>query len=77
MTHEVQGLLLSHGMAAAAQSEGSLVDWQRIKRAVIRSKPPFADGIDLLIALLSTRAGGAHGDVHEVIGGRPPSFRDI
>jgi hypothetical protein len=59
--HEVQGLQQLHSMAAVAQREGKEPDWTAIKRAVLRSRPPFADSIDDMISFLATRSGGVEG----------------
>jgi hypothetical protein len=59
--HEVQGLQHMHSMAASSQKAGNEPDWQAIKRAVLRSRPPFADSVDDMIAFLATRAGGVEG----------------
>ena len=37
------------------------VDWARIKRLVLRSRPPCADKIDSLVLFLIKRSGGANG----------------
>lgn len=59
--HEVQGLQQLHSMAALAQRQGEVVDWAAIKRAVLRSRPPFADSIDDMISFLASRSGGVDG----------------
>ena len=59
--HEVQGLQQLHTMAALAQRQGQEPDWVAIKRAVLRSRPPFADSIDAMISFLATRSGGVEG----------------
>jgi hypothetical protein len=59
--HEVQGLQQMHSMAASSQKAGKEPDWQAIKRAVLRSRPPFAESVDDMIAFLATRAGGVEG----------------
>jgi hypothetical protein len=58
---EMQGLLRLHGMASAAQAAGQEPDWCGIKRAVLRSRPPFADRLDDMISFLATRSGGVGG----------------
>ena len=60
-TTEVQGLALMHGMAASQQGSGSEVNWAEIRRAVLRSRPPWAENVDHLIAFLATRSGGVKG----------------
>ena len=60
--HEVAGLLQMHQLWAADQSGGHVADWGRIKRMVLRTKPPFADDLDDLIAFLSTMSGGVDGE---------------
>ena len=37
------------------------VDWAKIKRLVLRSRPPCADKIDSLVLFLIKRSGGANG----------------
>ena len=37
------------------------VGWDRIKRLVLRSRPPCADKIDSLVLFLIKRSGGANG----------------
>jgi hypothetical protein len=59
--NEVQGLQQLHSLAAAAQARGLEPDWQAIKRAVLRSRPPFADSMDEMVAFLATRSGGIDG----------------
>jgi hypothetical protein len=59
--HEVQGLQQMHSMAASAQKAGKEPDWQTIKRAVLRGRPPFAESVDDMIAFLATRSGGVEG----------------
>ena len=59
--HEVQGLQQMHSMAASSQKAGKEPDWQGIKRAVLRSRPPFAESVDDMIAFLATRSGGVEG----------------
>jgi hypothetical protein len=59
--HEVQGLLQMHGLASTMQKNGQPVEWTTIKRAVLRSKPPFAESIDHLMSFLATRSGGLSG----------------
>jgi hypothetical protein len=59
--HEISGLLQMHNLWAACESGGHVPDWSRIKRLVMRTKPPFADDLDDLIAFLSTKSGGEKG----------------
>jgi hypothetical protein len=58
---EMQGLLRLHGMASTAQAAGKEPDWCGIKRAVLRSRPPFSDRLDDMISFLATRSGGVGG----------------
>ena len=60
--NEVQGLLKMHAMAASSQKAGQPVNWTAIKRAVLRSKPPFAAVIDHLVNFLATKSGGVSGE---------------
>jgi hypothetical protein len=59
--NEMQGLLRLHGMASSAQAAGREPDWKTIKRAVLRSRPPFAERLDDMISFLATRSGGVDG----------------
>jgi hypothetical protein len=58
---EAQGLQQLHTLAAQAAHDGKDADWIAIKRAVLRSRPPFAESIDDMIAFLATRSGGPDG----------------
>ena len=40
---------------------GRVPDWGAIKRAVLRSRPAFAEDIEYLICFLATRSGGVEG----------------
>jgi hypothetical protein len=57
----VGGHVALHSMAAEAQKLGHDANWVAIKRAVLRSRPPFADSVDEMVAFLATRSGGADG----------------
>jgi hypothetical protein len=59
--HEIAGLVKMHKMWATSQSGGHVADWTRIKRTVLRTKPPYAEDLDDLIAFLSTKSGGVKG----------------
>jgi hypothetical protein len=60
--HEVSGLCQMHQMWAASQAEGKEANWCHIKRAILRSRPPFAEDLDCFIAFLSSKSGGVKGD---------------
>jgi hypothetical protein len=59
--HEVQGMQQMHNLASAAQAAKQPVDWGSIKRAVLRSKPPFEASLDSIIQFLAVRSGGLDG----------------
>jgi hypothetical protein len=59
--HEVQGMQQMHNLASAAQAAKQPVDWGNIKRAVLRSKPPFAESLDSIIQFIAVRSGGLDG----------------
>ena len=58
---EMQGLRKIHMLSAAQQKEGKVVDWPGIRKAVSRSKPPYVDALDEMIAFVATRSGGVEG----------------
>ena len=58
----MQGLAKIHALAAAAMREGLAPDWQSIRQAVLRSKPPYADALEELIGFVATRSGGVEGN---------------
>ncbi len=60
--NEVQGLAFMHNFAALCQAAGDAVDWTRVKKAVMRTKPPFADSVDDLVAFLAAHSGGLDGN---------------
>ena len=51
--HEVQGIAAMHRAAASSQEP----DWESIKRAVLRTLPPWADDVDSLIAFAVSKSG--------------------
>ena len=59
--NEVQGLCAMQKMAAAFMRRSEDVDWAVIKRAILRSKPPFASRLDDLIRFVCGRSGGVDG----------------
>ena len=59
--NEMQGLVQLHSMSAAMQAQGCIIDWPRIRRAVLRARPPFGDSVDSMIAFIATRSGGTDG----------------
>ena len=59
--NEAQGLQQLHSLAATAQRLGHEPDWVSIKRAVLRSRPPFGEAVDDMLAFLATRSGGVDG----------------
>ena len=66
--NEVEGLAQMHSAAsgqikaaAASGQKGATVDWVRIKRAVLRSRPPYVDRIDALILFVAAKGGGVEG----------------
>ena len=65
---EMQGLLQLHGLAVSAMKRGAIVDWAAIKRVVRRSRPPFAEQLDAMVAFLATRSGGIDGDFLKYLG---------
>ena len=58
---EIQGLLRLHTLSSAAQKANRDIPWSSIKRSVLRSRPPFADSLDEMIAFIMTRSGGVEG----------------
>jgi hypothetical protein len=59
---EMQGLLQLHAAAVSYQERGVDVDWATIKRAVMKSRPPFADSLDAMVAFVACRSGGLGGE---------------
>jgi hypothetical protein len=58
---EMQGLMRLHTLSARAQSQGLPPPFKEIKSNMLRSKPPFADSLDEMIAFVVARAGGPEG----------------
>jgi hypothetical protein len=58
---EMQGLCQLHSLAAVAMARGDKPDWHQIKRAVVRSKPSWADISDDMIVFVAAKSGGEHG----------------
>ena len=58
---EMQGLRQLWDKAAACQRRGEVIDWVAIKRAVLRTRPPFAESIDAFAAFIVARSGGPQG----------------
>ena len=56
--NEAQGMLTIHSLAKAATGNHEEPDWPKIRRAVLRNKPPWADHIDDIIAFVCAKAGG-------------------
>ena len=59
--NEVSGMLKIHSVATAMQEGGKPVDWGRVRRMVLRNRPPYSDVIDGLIAFVAARSGGLAG----------------
>lgn len=60
--NEVQAMCRLHAMAAAQQARGEAANWVPIRRAVLRTRPPFAERLDELVAFVAGKSGGANGD---------------
>ena len=58
---EMQGMVRMHQMASCQQTAGKAVDWISIRRAVLRSRPPYAENLDDLVSFLATPSGGTDG----------------
>lgn len=58
----VQGLLRLHSLAVSYQSRDLPIEWPTIRRAVLRSKPPFAGILDDMIAFVAAKSGGSSGE---------------
>ena len=56
--HEVQVMLRIHKLARVRQLQGSEPDWDAVKVAVLRSRPPCAEDLPSLIAFVASCAGG-------------------
>ena len=54
-------MLKMQSMAANFQSDGKTIDRLKIKRAVLRSRPPYAAIVDSLLAFTSSHGGGVSG----------------
>lgn len=59
--NEMQGLSQMHKLAASCQKAGRPTDWLKIKRAVLRTRPPFVESMDSLVAFVIAKAGGSDG----------------
>jgi hypothetical protein len=59
--HEVQGLFQMHAAWAEQKKRGEPIDFGKIKRAALRTRPPFADDLDQLLVFLATLSGGVDG----------------
>ena len=59
--NEVQALAKMHSMAASCLKSGRPVNWMDIKRAVLRSRPPFAHQVEHLVNFLASKSGGVEG----------------
>ena len=58
---EMQGMSQLHSLSAAVHSRGDKPNWPDIKRAVLLSKPAWADYVDDLILFVAAKAGGPKG----------------
>ena len=56
--HEVQMMLRIHRLASVQQRQGLEPQWEAIKAAVLRSRPPCAPDLPQLIAFVASCAGG-------------------
>ena len=54
----VQGLKQLHSMAVQMQKVGAKVDWEVIKAAVLKTKPPWAVDVECLVAFVIGKSGG-------------------
>ena len=59
--NEMRGLLQLHNLAASAMKRKEILDWSVIKRIVRRSRPPFAESLDNMVAFVAARSGGIQG----------------
>ena len=58
---EMQGMSQLHSLSAAACERGDRPNWPDIKRAVLLSKPAWAEYVDELILFVAAKAGGPKG----------------
>ena len=58
---ELQGLLRLHSLSAGAQALKREINWQAVKKSVLRSRPPYGDILHDMIAFLLARSGGVDG----------------
>jgi len=58
---EISGLMQLHALAASYQQKGLSPDWTAIRRAVLRSLPPYRDNLGARISFVATRSGGTDG----------------
>jgi len=58
----MQGLLKLHDAAASAQYAGQTVDWNAVRRSVLRTKPPYEGSLENMISFVASRAGGVDGN---------------
>jgi hypothetical protein len=58
---EVAGCVKLHRLASAFEHRGEKVDWDFIRRSVLRTRPPYADNLPGLIAFVAARSGGVDG----------------
>ena len=59
--HEVQVMMRMQGLASGQQRSSGSVDWEAIRAAVLRSRPPCGNYIVELQAFVATCGGGASG----------------
>lgn len=55
---EVSGLVKIFNMASAFMSRGEPVEWNVIRRSILRTRPPYAASLNALIAFAAARSGG-------------------
>ena len=60
--NEMQGLVQLQSLAASSQRQGKDPDWAAIRKAVLRTRPPFAESLDSMIAFVAAKAGGVRGE---------------
>ena len=56
--NEMAGLLQLHALSASCPQP---VDWQVVKKVVLKTNPPFADKVDNMVAFVVTLSGGQQG----------------
>ena len=58
---ELQGLMRLHSLSAGAQAMKREINWPAIKKSVLRSRPPYGEILNDMIAFLLARSGGVDG----------------